>query len=263
MASIEYITKRIEGKEKEIAKLEKKLERINQAKATDWEVNPYYYHESDIRSTERELKAARAALEDWKAKFKAETEKANSRNVKAILQYLENWKKEVKAFYIERFEKYPEALKQYEEDMKPFKQITYFEERKMKKERFAEWREMDMNRKAIKEAFVMRFGFLAPYIEQVFNQETNRYDKYELNVEKLQKDLDEDANRKYDNIIERTNEITGTITDAAGLYVGSKGELDGYVIGERGTAHVQTIGAGGYNIQRFHFRVLVHEVKVK
>ena len=63
----------------------------------------------------------------------------------------------------------------------------------------------------------------------------------------------------YDDIIERTNRITGTITDATQLEVGAKGELNGYIIGERGTAKVSTIGAGGYNIQCFHFRTVIHE----
>ena len=45
MASIEFITQRIEGKKKEIAKLESKLSRIEKAKASNWENNPYYYGE--------------------------------------------------------------------------------------------------------------------------------------------------------------------------------------------------------------------------
>lgn len=260
MATIEFINKRIEGKEKEIAKLEKKLERIHAAEATNWEVNPYYYNAYDIKWTTRDLEAAKKALENYKAQLVAETEKANSRNVKAILDYLEMWKTRVTEFYAKRFEKYPEAYRKYTEDMEQFS-LTYFEERKMKRERPDEWKEYDGRRKAIKAEFENSYGFLEPYIERIHNPETFRYDLWEFDVLKLKKDLDAEANRKYDNIIERTNEITGTINDAAGLKVGDKGELDGFVIGEKGTAHVQTIGAGGYNIQCFHFRVLVHKVK--
>lgn len=260
MASIEFLNKRIEGKEKEIAKLEKKLERIYKAQATNWEDNPYYYHESDIKWTTRDLDNARKSLADYRAKLVAETEKANSRNVKAIVEFLENWKNQTEKFYLDTFKKYPAAYRQYTEDMKEFK-LDYFEERKLKRENFAEWKEYNERRRSVKEAFESRFGFLAPYVERVLNHETYRYDLWGFDNLKLQKDLKEDADRKYDNIIERTNEIVGTIKDAAGLKVGYKGELDGYVIGERGKAHIQTIGAGGYNIQRFHFRVLVHEVK--
>ncbi len=41
-------------------------------------------------------------------------------------------------------------------------------------------------------------------------------------MQKMAKDLTEEANRKYDFIIERTNAIVGEITDASGLKVGSK-----------------------------------------
>lgn len=70
--------------------------------------------------------------------------------------------------------------------------------------------------------------------------------------------------RKMDLIellVARVKEITGEITDAAGLHIGMNGEINGLVIGEQGKANVNTIGAGGYNIQCFHFRVLVKAVK--
>ena len=48
MASIDFIQKRIAGKEKEIDKLEKKLARILRAKESNWENNPYFYDERDF-----------------------------------------------------------------------------------------------------------------------------------------------------------------------------------------------------------------------
>jgi hypothetical protein len=77
----------------------------------------------------------------------------------------------------------------------------------------------------------------------------------------MQNDLKEEYNRKYDYIIEKTNEIVGTITDASYLSVDANGNLNGYIIGDRGKANVNTIGAGGYNIQCYHFRTLIHEMK--
>jgi hypothetical protein len=58
MATIEFIQKRIDGKLKEIATLEKKIARIEQAKATNWEKNPYYYSERDLTSALRDKEAA-------------------------------------------------------------------------------------------------------------------------------------------------------------------------------------------------------------
>lgn len=74
------------------------------------------------------------------------------------------------------------------------------------------------------------------------------------------KDLEQEKLRKYDDIIERTNDIVGKITDASELRVSPKGNLDGFISGEKGKAKVQTIGAGGYNIQCFHFRTLIKPV---
>lgn len=260
MATVEYLEKRLESKQKEIEKLNKKLDRINKAKATDWEVNPYYYHECDLRRTTRDLERAEKALQDLQKKLEEANEKANSRNVKAIIEFLDKWQDRVRELYLKRFEKYPEALEQYKEDMKEFK-LDYFDLRELKKKDPEQYREYKARKDAIESHFQDRFGFLEPYLIREFNPNSDRYDLWKLDEERLNKDLQKEADRKYDNIIERTNEITGTITDAAGLEVGEKGELDGFVIGERGTAKVHTIGAGGYNIQCFHFRVLVHEVK--
>ena len=252
MASIEYITKRIEGKQKEITKLENKLSRIKKAQATNWEVNPYYYHESDLKWTLKDLETAQKALADYEAQLVAETEKANRRNVPAILEFLEGWKARVTGYYHDRFTVYlEERATRYEENRKycDFVNTGWYkmEDREAARAMVKEAREKE--RKA-DNAFHRKWNFIMRYV-----------DRTAFNDELLAKDLTQEANAKYDDIINRTNAICGKITDARGLWVGNKGDLDGIVIGERGTAKVQTIGAGGYNIQCFHFRTLVHEVK--
>lgn len=62
------------------------------------------------------------------------------------------------------------------------------------------------------------------------------------------------------DLYNRVYAITGKITDASGIRWGGKC-LDGYVVGENGKAVVETIGAGGYNIVRYHLRTLVKEYK--
>jgi hypothetical protein len=269
MASVEFITKRIEGAEKKLDKLNKKLERINKAKATNWTVNPYYYHESDLKYTIRDIEEAQKALDKYKAQLVAETEKANSRNVPAIVEFLNGWKIRMTSAFTEGLIEYfeekqmvhelynkighyyykastPEEIA-YEEARKAFRQKChgYYK----KKEFINRWGNPDSTEVKVRDG---EYEWLRPYCNESTMEEA---------LNKLEKDLTQEWNRKYDFIIVRTNEIVGTITDATNLKVGAKGDLNGYIIGTKGTAKVQTIGAGGYNIQCFHFRTLINPMK--
>lgn len=254
MASIEFIEKRIEGKRKEVDKLQKKLERIEKAEASGWKNNPYYYTASDKKFTVRDLEKAQNDLETYKAELIKANEKAESRNVKAIIEFLEIWKTHVNNFYETMFEKYKVAYKEYcEEDRKYCEWFNHGGWKDPNK------KEIESEHRKATKKFHETWSFIDRYLDRKLNQERTAYELV-LNKEKLTKELENEANAKYDDIIQRTNEIAGKITDASALSVGEKGELNGYIIGERGTARVNTIGAGGYNIQCFHFRTLVHKL---
>lgn len=248
MASVEFLQKRVSGKEKEIAKLEKKLERINKAKETNWEVNPYLYSEYDLRIVTKDIAKAREALEGYKAKLAKETEKANSRNVKVILDFLEQWKADVKTYYADCVPKYLEARQEYYKACK--EHTNWFNSRARIEATAEEKKKMDSKYRKAKRSFQKYWGWLEEYM--LLNDS--------LDMAKLNRDLKLEAEAKYDDIIARTNDIVGEITDASYLRIGAKGDLNGYIIGTKGKASVKTIGAGGYNIQCFHFRTLVREL---
>ncbi len=267
MATIAFLEKRIDGAKKNITKLEKKLARIEAAQVTGWEKNPYMYSESDLRNTKLDLGEAEARLAVYERELAVETKKANSRNVAPILEFLDRWKKTCAEFYHERLaEAFAERNAiwrlQAEADAAGYGTDTYYEllelvqarrqaynealNGKYEKVSAERWGRTITTTKKVKDG---KWEAIKPYMEK----------DLETSMAKLRKDLDREADQKYDFIIERTCAIVGEITDASGLTVGSKGDLNGYIIGTDGKVKVQTIGAGGYNIQCFHFRTLINK----
>lgn len=264
MATIEFITKRIEGTENKIQKLEAKLNRINEAKATNWEVNPYYYNERDIKWTERDLEEARKTLEKYTNELAIANEKAQSRNVPVITEFLLNWKEKMTEYYTKGLESYYTDKKELKEAY--LKSCDWTLEESVRKEcddRYEELRKIHEEncrgkyevriygtRKYKEKIAEGKYEYLKPYNSETTIEEAKA---------KLEKDLQTEMDRKYDFIIERTNKIVGKIEDASGLKLGRTGELNGFIVGNKGKAKVQTIGAGGYNIQCFHFRTLINK----
>lgn len=82
-----------------------------------------------------------------------------------------------------------------------------------------------------------------------------------IDKDKLNKLLDEDVKLKRDMFLARIKEVIGDIKDLKGLRISPRGEINGIAKGVRCNAKVETITAGGYNIQCFHFRLLVNTVK--
>jgi hypothetical protein len=73
--------------------------------------------------------------------------------------------------------------------------------------------------------------------------------------------LDKEVDRKREALITRVEKKAGRIVDASGLRVGDDGEINGRIKGEENTVNINTITAGGYNIQCLHYRLLVKVIK--
>lgn len=73
-------------------------------------------------------------------------------------------------------------------------------------------------------------------------------------------DIIADRNAKSYNITYKVFKHIGKITNANYLEIGIDGNLNGHVEGEKGKCWVKSIIAGGWNIQREHFRVLVEKI---
>jgi len=257
---MDWIDKRIEGKQKELDKLEKKMERINKAKESDYkENNPYYYSDYDFRVTTKDIERAKADLEKYKQDMEKEIEKAKSRNVPVITEFLDDWEKKSIEYFKEQKKKYDEeALPNYRKRDKeyvdwlnyPYKYVEGWD--RTNPTHLQMYREKNKEHTEYRKFFKSNWHFVTQ-----FNDGQGTWEENMLRAVRQEKYA------KYDDIITRTNDIVGQITDASALHIGKKGDLNGVIVGNKGKASVETIGAGGYNIQRYHFRTLIHPIEEK
>lgn len=248
MATVEFLNKRIAGKIKELETLNKKLVRIQKAKDSNWKKNPYYYSEHDLSATLRDIELAQKSLEEYKAQLQSETEKSLSRSIPVITEFLERWK--------------ANSIKWFTEQRRIYLEVAKPEYYARNHEYCENWNNGTLRRMSPEDR--KKYSDEYHEYEREFKRQWMHVTQFEHGdrswEENLERDLEAEKNRKYDFIIERTNEIVGQITDASNLTIGAKGDLNGFILGTKGAAKVQTIGAGGYNIQCFHFRTLIHKM---
>lgn len=80
-------------------------------------------------------------------------------------------------------------------------------------------------------------------------------------IDTITADMQKEAVKKYYALVARITKITGEeIVEISNMNY-NYGDINGLIKGTKGTAKITTIDAGGYNIQCYHFRVLVKEVK--
>lgn len=222
-----------------------------------------------MKSTQRELEAAQIALANYTADLEAEEKKAASRNVLAITEFLNKWVARCLECYSKGLREAFNELETVKDAARKAGECKYgTPEHKVAHEEYNRRHEAYYNKlhgyfekrtaerggRKYSTQVKVRDGELE-YVSQYMKR------TYEDSVKQLEKDLMQEKDRKYDFIINRTLEIVGQITDATGLKVGAKGDLNGVIIGINGRASVKTFGAGGHNIQCFHFRTTIRPAK--
>lgn len=125
----------------------------------------------------------------------------------------------------------------------------------------AEWDKWDIERKErVKKAY-RELGYTGFWKKGYTKAD---YDLMYKNADQIHEANVQDAKILILDLYYRVKSITGEVTDWTGIYAtqGTRGftVLNGIVIGKEGRAKVESIYAGGYNIQRLHVRVLVHEI---
>ena len=133
--------------------------------------------------------------------------------------------------------------------------------KKLRDELVARWDAWDMERKARywKDRREMEWGAFRKkykYADTRFAEQSD---------EQIHKNNIRDAEFLILDLVRRVQAITGEITSWADIRAtqGAQGftVLNGIVMGKEGRAEIESILAGGYNIQRLHIRVLVKEYK--
>lgn len=213
----------------------------------------------DIKGATKKLKEAEGILAGWQAKLDKETEKERFLNNEApqvIKDFLEQWKSQAYEWHVQAVAKYLTLKPQYEKAKETAKAKWVKENPKARTwsgecDKFVK---SDTKVKKYGMGMSALGGFVA--VLATYRNEQER-------LSKLNAELENEKNAKMLDLINRVNAVVGSITDAGGLRISEKGNLDGIVIGTKGKAEVHTIGAGGYNIVCFHYRTLVHEIKEK
>lgn len=73
------------------------------------------------------------------------------------------------------------------------------------------------------------------------------------------KEVDNIVEQQRVDVLTRAWNVVGRVSKIEMATLGGDGSFNGVVYGEKGRARISTILAGGYNIQRLHYRVLVND----
>ncbi|HDR7066991.1 TPA: hypothetical protein QCW42_004097 [Bacillus cereus] len=235
----------------------------------------------DIKGAKKKLSEAEIVLSNWKTKLDAEINKENfirDNAPQVIKDFLEEWKRLAFEWHIKRYEDYQDFKKKLKQ--KVFEaQITcikttpeyaeYLDENGEVQEQYKNEHDLanihprNPMRKYLEERDFDYSGIQARKSSFagaiVFNMGTMRSEP--KRIEYLEKTLEHEKQMKMFDLIQRITKAVGEITDASSLEVNQKGNLDGIIIGDKGKARLETIGAGGWNIVCFHYRTLIKPIK--
>ena len=244
----------------------------------------YQGMDGTIKDATRNANEAYVVLNNWERKLQQEIsnmEYINEYCPQVIRDFLDAWEIRTVEWYKRRYERFVEFKKSLEKDEIEVgkKVICEFGTDKAKADFLEAYNRGDMktcwecihNRNfdirkqmnsALKEARLDYSGKKEQ--ESFFGQMVlmmHTYRKDEERNEWLCKEIAQDKKRKMIDFVRRIEKIVGTIEDVSYLLISPQGDIDGLVIGDKGKAKVNTISAGGWNIQCFHYRVLVKKVK--
>ena len=267
---------KVAKRENIILKLNNQLERLIAKNADEWDIR---MKKDAIEDAVKKLAEVKAVAENWQKKLgekisKEDFIKANAPQI--LVDFLNKWKEETIKYYIQRridFIEYEKSLRKEcldarREAAHTLPELEYAREWEKEHGELTDSDLLNLYPRRVVDAFLKERKLdywsvqekLKAHTDYITTRLVEIRDENER-MEWLEKTIEEEKQIKLISIIEKINAVVGTITDASYLSIGMSGEINGVIEGTEGKATVETIGAGGYNIQRFHFRTLVKEWK--
>ena len=244
--TVKQITSKINSTEKKIDECTAIINRnhkwINEAESTDkgWMKESIPLYKRSIKDNEKKLNKYVAQLAEYKGMLEGRV-----KEYPVVREYVNAWKKAC-IEYITNPTTIESNLKARADMKEEIKKM----EKEYKEKKLPSYQSYN-KRCLIEKKFNREWGFVYTY----FNCHDNAID-----TKRLEKDYEYEATRKYNKFIEDCEFYVGEILDVSNLSVGNKGDLNGFVVGTKGKAEVETISACG-EVQRFHYRTLFKMVK--
>lgn len=213
--------------------------RLNQSDYNEsyWSICELSNKKEALKSAQDKLQDLEKVLEGWKVKAQKEEEKGLI--VREMPEVFNELKKQISDIWfnwdISKREAVRSAYAEYKKKCAELPKFDNFSEK------------MDAERKIRHEL-----------IDDVFlrSEIALRY----MKDAEIRKNADKSAESTIMDLYYRVLHVTGKIISWKNVSLHT-GVLNGFFTGEEGTARVESVEAGGWNIQRWHLRALVHEIK--
>ena len=237
-----------------------------------WIYTDIQHKEEDIKNNEKKLAVAKEKLTVLKkqlGELEAQEQLINDTTPQVIKDWAESWKQEVITYIKDKANKYVEDKKALQRRIN--KDYFMYISSEVNKFSYVDKKYLENYNDDIDYTrFVSSYNTICKIKELygIYDLEkkyknnhndafVNNYIATKFDDEWLNTKLDEQKKTMIDNLILRVTKVTDTVTDAKALRLGNDGNINGIVEGERERAYVETIIAGGWNIQVMHYRVLV------
>lgn len=224
-----------------------------------------YLYSNEVTENLYKLRDLMATNFNWKVKLDKAVNEENEEKIEVIWNFLQQWRVNARKWCMDESAKYVELKKSYDEKWNEYKETDkYKEAMKYAKVYAGDYyiqRAFDKEYYGSVTQLIKDITRISYHRENYYDEKSPKIWTVRVDEELLDKTLDKDVKAKYKDLINRITAVIGTIKDATHLSIGPKGDINGIIIGSEGKANIETIGAGGYNIQCFHFRTLIHKIK--